>query len=204
MLGWNEEIKKELGACGQNVFIGHNVMFARPKEVFLGDNVRIDPFALINCGLVAEGNNQLSSHTIMNGRKTVHLGEWVGFGYRVTVLTGSEDFTGEFGPANDWFGKNKSFENDVVFETFSNALTNSLILPGCIIPEGAVIGANAVVRPEDELHPYWIHAMRPKFLPSPFENSSQHRVKMTLQAFRERNQKNILKFAREWRNENQE
>ena len=42
MLGWNEEIKKKLAYCGQNVYIGHNVMFARPERVHLGDNVRID------------------------------------------------------------------------------------------------------------------------------------------------------------------
>jgi hypothetical protein len=32
MIGWNEEIKKELGSCGTNVFIGHNVVFTNPKK----------------------------------------------------------------------------------------------------------------------------------------------------------------------------
>ena len=51
MLGWNEEIKKHLGGCGENVKIAHNVMFTQPQNVFLGDNVRIDPFSLITCKL---------------------------------------------------------------------------------------------------------------------------------------------------------
>ena len=47
MIGWNEEIKKELGYCGNNVVIGHNVIFTNPKKVILGDNFRIDQFCLI-------------------------------------------------------------------------------------------------------------------------------------------------------------
>lgn len=186
MLGWNEEIKHELGACGQNVFIGHNVMFARPKEVFLADNVRIDPFTLINCGFIAEGNNQISSHCIMNGRKTVHLDKWVGFGYRVTILTGSENFTGDYGPANDWFGENQSFEEDVVFNLFSNALTNSLVLPGTVVPEGAVIGANCVVTRNTPLKSFYVH--------KPSENG--------VLAYRQRNEKAIRQAVEDWKNEN--
>ena len=47
MIGWNEEIKKELGYCGENVFIGHNTLFVDPSKVFLGDNVRIGSNATI-------------------------------------------------------------------------------------------------------------------------------------------------------------
>jgi len=201
MLGWNEEIKKELGACGQNVYIGHNVMFARPKEVFLGDNVRIDPFALINCGLVAAGNNQLSSHTIMNGRKTVHLGKWVGFGYRATVLTGSEDFTGQYGPANDWFGENPSFEEDVIFHDYSNLLTNSLVMPGTKIERGVVIVANSIVTKKDRLMPFYIYGMKPCAVAG---SDSTLGFKMMLCAIKSRNMKNIIARAEEWENVNKE
>ena len=199
MLGWDESIKKELGACGQNVMIGHNVLFARPEKVFLGDNVRIDPFTLVVCGLEAEGNNQISSHAIMNGRQTVKLGKWVGFGYRTTILTGSEDFTGEFGPANDHFGHNISTEGDVVFEDYSNALTNSLIMPGVTIPEGAVIAAYATATQRNSLMPYWIYGMQPSVSETPA--GVLHRYPhMTLTALKERNKENILSFARKWEN----
>ena len=199
MLGWNEEIKKELVACGPNVMIGHNVLFARPEKVFLGDNVRIDPFALIVCGLEAEGNNQIGCHSVMNGRQTVKLGRWVGFGYRTTILTGSEDVTGEFGPINDHFGHNISTEGDVIFEDYSAALTNSLIMPGVTIPEGAVIAAYAMVRAKDDLEPYWIYGMQPGLI------SEEHgqRYQMGLKVLRRRNKENILSFARRWENAKQ-
>lgn len=200
MLGWNEEIKKELGACGQNVMIGHNVMFARPDLVFLGDNVRIDPFALIVCGLVAKGNNQISSHCIMNGREMVYLSEWVGFGYRTTVLTGSEDFTGEFGPANDHFGHNVSNEAPVTFAKYSNALTNSLILPGVVVPEGTVISANSIVSSRDHLEAYWIYGMKQQGKVCDDFSLMMSGVSLKLQKIKERNRENILKFAEEWDN----
>ena len=51
MAGWNEEIKKTLKYCGENVFIGHNTIFTSPEEVVLHDRVRIDPFCLITTNL---------------------------------------------------------------------------------------------------------------------------------------------------------
>ena len=47
MVGWNEEIKKELKYCGEDVYIGHNTILTCPSEVSLMDRVRIDPFCLI-------------------------------------------------------------------------------------------------------------------------------------------------------------
>ena len=58
MIGWNEDIKKELKYCGENVYIGQNVVFTNPKEVILHDNVRIDPFTLITTALEV-GNSVL-------------------------------------------------------------------------------------------------------------------------------------------------
>ena len=54
MAGWNEDIKKELGYCGNNVVIGNYTILTNPKNVFLGDNVRIDPFCLITTALEVE------------------------------------------------------------------------------------------------------------------------------------------------------
>ena len=59
MIGWNEDIKKTLGSCGTNVFIGHNVIFTNPSEVHLGNNVRIDPFTLITTKLTVGDNVQI-------------------------------------------------------------------------------------------------------------------------------------------------
>ena len=62
MVGWNEEIKQHLGSCGENVFIGHNVIFTNPSEVHIGNNVHIDPFTLITTALEVGDNVQICSH----------------------------------------------------------------------------------------------------------------------------------------------
>ena len=67
MLGWNEDIKKSLGYCGENVFVGHNTLFVDPSKVFLGDNVRIDPFCWITTNLKVGSNVQITSHVVIGG-----------------------------------------------------------------------------------------------------------------------------------------
>lgn len=145
MLGWNEEIKKSLGACGSNVYIGHNVMFARPDRVFLGDNVRIDPFTYISCGLTANNFVQVCANVIMCGRKDVYLDGWNFVSYGSKLITGSEDFKGKFGPVNDFWGHNKVYEGDIRFEKNSGVCADTIVMPGVILPEGVVFGAKSFV-----------------------------------------------------------
>lgn len=145
MLGWNEDIKKKLGSCGENVYIGHNVMFARPERVFLGNNVRIDPFAYISCGLITEDFVQICAGVTMVGRKDIHLKGWNFVSYGTKLITGSEDFRGEFGPVNDFWGHNKVYEGDIVIEKYAGVCADVLVMPGVTIPEGTVFGAKSFV-----------------------------------------------------------
>ena len=69
MVGWNEDIKKDLKYCGENVFIGNNVIFTNPANVFINDNVRIDPFSLITTQLEIGSYVQICSHTVLGGGK---------------------------------------------------------------------------------------------------------------------------------------
>lgn len=145
MLGWNEEIKKSLGSCGENVYIGHNVMFARPERVFLCDNVRIDPFTYISCGLVAKSFVQICASVVMCGRKDVYLEGWNFVSYGSKLITGSEDFKGVHGPVNDFWGHNKVYEGDIIFNKNSGVCADTIVMPGVKIPEGAVFGAKSFV-----------------------------------------------------------
>ena len=81
-MGWNEEIKKELKYCGENVFIGYNTIFTNPNEVVLGDNVRIDPFCLITTQLEVGNNVQICSHAVLGGgsKQKITLGNWTFMG----------------------------------------------------------------------------------------------------------------------------
>jgi acetyltransferase-like isoleucine patch superfamily enzyme len=168
MLGWNEEIKSQFKSCGENVLIGHNVMFARPELVELGNNVRIDPFTYVGGGLVTGDNIQICSHNTFPGKHTIHLHGWNFVAYGCKLITGSEDFTGNFGPVNDYWGENKVYEEDIHFEKYSGVCSDCLVMPGARLLEGVVFGAKSFVSKNNAAKPYelWIanrkHADRNK------------------------------------------
>jgi len=160
VLGWNEEIKKELGYCGENVFIGHNTMFANPKKVFLGDNVRIDPFCWITSGLETGNNIQITSHAVIGGgsQQTVRLGDWCFIGYGSKLFCASEDYSGDHGPVNEFWGNNKIFRGDITFGNHSGIASDVMVMPGVNIPEGCTVGAKSFIYSKNPLEPWsvWI------------------------------------------------
>jgi acetyltransferase-like isoleucine patch superfamily enzyme len=147
MLGWNEDIKHELGACGKNVFIGHNVLFANPQMVFLGDNVRIDPFTFITTGLVTGNHIQITAFAMLGGgaQHTITLGNWCFIGYGSKLFCASEDYSGEYGPVNEYWGSNKIFRGDITFKDYAGIASDVMVMPGVTIPEGCTIGAKSFV-----------------------------------------------------------
>lgn len=159
-MSWNEEIKKDLGYCGENVFIGHNTIFTNPSQVFLGDRVRIDPFCLITTGLTTGNNIQITSHCILGGGKNhiITLGDWCFIGYGSKLFCASEDYSGDHGPVNEFWGSNKIFRGDIRLENFSGVASDVIVMPNIILPEGCTIGAKSFVYKSDNLTPWsvWI------------------------------------------------
>lgn len=172
MIGWNEEIKKELGYCGNNVFIGHNVVFTNPKEVYLSDNVRIDPFTLITTKLKVGSYVQICSHAVLGGGSshTITLGDWTFIGYGSKLFCASEDYSGDFGPVNEFWGNNKIFRGDITLSNHSGIASDTMLFPGVHLPEGCTIGAKSFVYQKVELiewsvwlgNPLKFHKMRNK------------------------------------------
>ena len=175
MLGWNEDIKKHLGHCGENVYIGHNVMFARPERVFLGDNVRIDPFTFISCGLKTENYIQICANVIMCGRKDVYLNGWNFVSYGSKLITGSEDFRGHHGPVNDFWGKNKVFEGDIIYQKYSGTCADTIVMPGTVLPEGTVFGAQSFVGKNHKAKEYEL------WLGNPLKKNSDRNKEMIIE-----------------------
>ena len=153
MVGWNEDIKKELGYCGENVFIGHNVVFTNPKNVILGDNVRIDPFCLITTALEVGSYAQICSHAVLGGgaQHKITLGKWNFIGYGSKLFCASEDYSGEYGPVNEYWGNNKIFRGDITFKDYSGIASDVMVFPGVTIPEGCTIGAKSLIYSKNDL-----------------------------------------------------
>ena len=181
MVGWNENIKKELGYCGENVFIGQNVIFTNPKNVILHDNVRIDPFSLITTSLEVGNYVQICSHTVLGGGKDhkITLGDWTFIGYGSKLFCASEDYSGESGPVNEFWGNNKIYRGDIILKNYSGIASDVMIFPGVTIPEGCTIGAKSFVYTKNNLSKWNI------FLGSP------------LKLHKSRNKQNVLKYSKD-------
>lgn len=171
MIGWDEDIKKKLGRCGQNVFIGKYCTIVYPELLFLGDNVRIDPHCHITTRLEMAGDNFVGAHCIFSGGAVhkITFGKGSFMGYNSELYCASEDYSGEFGMIGDCWFENKIDHGDIEFKDYGGIASGVMVWPGVTIPEGCAIGARSMVRRKDYLVPwsvYWgnplqLHKTRP-------------------------------------------
>jgi acetyltransferase-like isoleucine patch superfamily enzyme len=157
-MGWNERIKKDLGGCGKNVKIGESVIFTNPKGVFLGDNVRIDPFTLITTGLETGNQIHICAGVVIIGGSShkVRMGDWTFIGYHSELFCASEDYSGKGGPINTW-GKNLTTHGDIEFDEYSGVASSVTVFPGVKFPRGAVVGVRSLVYKTEDLMCWHVH-----------------------------------------------
>lgn len=163
MSNWNEEIKKQFKYCGNNVFIGNYTIFTNPKNVVIHDNVRIDPFCLITTELELGRNVQICSHAVLGGgsKQKITLGDWTFIGYGSKLFCASEDYSGNHGPVNEFWGNNKIFRDNICFKNYSGIASNVILFPGVQLPEGCTIGANSLVHTKAELGEWSVYLGNP-------------------------------------------
>ena len=169
MLGWNEDIKKELGACGVDVHIGHNVMISDPSQVFIGDHVRIDPFTLITTRLETGNYIHITAYSMLGGgtRHLIKLGNWTFIGYGSKLFCASEDYSGIHGPVNEYWGHNSIHHGDITLNDYSGIASDVILMPGVELPEGCTIGAKSFVYTRNTLTPWSIWIGNPLKLHGP-------------------------------------
>lgn len=159
-MSWDEKIKKQFKYCGSNVFIGEHTIFTNPAEVIIHDNVRIDPFCLITTALEIDSYCQITSHVVLGGgsKQKIKLGRWCFIGYGSKLFTASEDYTGEWGAVNEFWGSNKVFRGDIEFKDYSGIASDVIVMPGVTLPEGCTVGAKSFVYSRNNLIPWsiWI------------------------------------------------
>jgi galactoside O-acetyltransferase len=156
------------------------VIFTNPSKVFLGNNVRIDPFTLITTGLKTGDNIQITSHCVLGGgnQHTITLGNWTFIGYGSKLFCASEDYSGDFGPVNEFWGSNKINRGDITFEDYSGVASDVIVMPNVTLPIGCTIGAKSFVYTKNQLTPWSIW----------FGNPIKH--------IKDRNKENILKTSK--------
>ena len=134
---------------GKNVLISRHATFYTPEKMVLGDNVRIDDFCLLTGEIIIGNFVHISAYTALYGKYGIELHDYSGLSARVTVISATDDFSGEFavGPllssdiTNVLGGK-------VIIGKYTQIGTGSSVLPGVQLNEGVAIGAMSLVNKE--------------------------------------------------------
>lgn len=158
-----DQLKRELGYCGENVRIYGPVIVTDPKQVRLGDHVRIDPFVMITTRLTVGQYCMIMGQAVFSGGtdQEIWMDGWNFVGYGSKLFTASEDYSGELGPVNADFTPNRIDRRDIRFERYSGIASNVMVMPGVEFPIGCTVGANSFVYRTEELAPWSVHIGNP-------------------------------------------
>lgn len=145
---------------GTNVLISDKASIYNAENISIGNNVRIDDFAILSAGVggIEIGSNiHIACHASFIGAGKITLGDYSNYAAYTCILSSSDDFTGEYliSPVlPDEFRKVKSA--DVTIKDFVVLGIRTTVLPGVTMGKNSGTGAMTLIKkdvPENEL---WI------------------------------------------------
>jgi len=139
-----------LGSMGKGCIIDVGVSFSHPRNIFLDNFVFIDQYCQFLCstGYVKVGKRtHIAPFCVILGQAGVEIGNFVGITPGVKIIS-SSDWPGDgkriCGPMVPR-SQRKLKEGKVTIKNEAYIGSNSIIMPGVTIGEGAVIGANTII-----------------------------------------------------------
>jgi galactoside O-acetyltransferase len=135
---------------GKNVKISDWARIYSPEKLEIGDNVRIDDFVVLSCG----GGMKIGSHVhiacygIFFAGEGIELEDFTEFAVRTTVLSRSDDFSGEsmISPQIPDKYKPRFKRGRVLIKRHSVLGVGCTIMPGVTLNEGVAVGAYSFVK----------------------------------------------------------
>lgn len=132
---------------GYNVKISKDARFFNPQNISIGYNVRIDAFSILSAGEIGImiGNFvHVAAHASLIG--DIILEDYVGISHKCTLLSSSDDFTGEYfsNPMCDLDKRNVT-HGTIVIEKLCVIGVGSVIFPNVTIGENSCVGAMSLV-----------------------------------------------------------
>ncbi|WP_440054187.1 acyltransferase [Pseudoalteromonas sp. T1lg65] len=134
---------------GNDCLISRKASFYGIKRISLGDNVRIDDFAVLSAGTegISIGNYiHIAVYTSLIGASHIKLDDFVNLSSRVSIYSSSDDYSGEW------------LTNPTIDPKFTNVISKpvhlaehcivgsgSVILPGVQLGVGVAVGALSLV-----------------------------------------------------------
>ena len=151
---------------GTNVLISDKCSIYGANKISIGDNVRIDDFCILSAGseITIGDYVHISCYASLIGKGKIVLDDFSGLSLRCTVLSSSDNFSGEFLTNPMIPEKYLNVKHmDVIFKKHALVGAGSVVLPGVVVGEGAAVGAMSLVK--KSINPYEIWAGNPlKFI----------------------------------------
>jgi acetyltransferase-like isoleucine patch superfamily enzyme len=139
----------DLKRCGRNVIIGKTVRIRHPELVEIGDDVIIDDFTYIS-GEVSIGNyvHVAANCTVSASKSKVTFEPFSGISSGVRIYAGSSNYLMaglDLPTIPEKFAFGAIYE-EVVLGRFALIGANSVVLPGCNLPEGLAAAACIILK----------------------------------------------------------
>lgn len=158
-----ELISLNFKTLGEQVSISRYARFYGVSQISIGNNVRIDDFAVLSAGKggIQIGNYvHLAVFSLLQGEGLIVLEDFVGLSSRVSIYSSNDDYFGEFMtnptiPAC-YTGVTHA---DVMIRKHVIIGSGSVVLPGVVIATGAAVGAMSLVTGNCE--EFWVYSGNP-------------------------------------------
>ena len=158
------ELQALLGSVGRNVAVNRSVVFYSPRNIHIGDDVRIDGFSILSAGadgLIIDEHVHISAYCFLVGAGgKIHLQAFSGVASRSTLYTATDDFRDGYLTGPTIPGKYRNVRSGAITLGRHGLIgAGSIVLPGVTIGEGAAVGALSLVR--KDVPPFAIVAGNP-------------------------------------------
>lgn len=156
-----EILARVLRACGNEVKVYRGCRLVPPDRIAIGDRSQIDEFVRIYAGEgVTIGRHvHFAFLSSVSGGGTCEVGDFAGIAAGVRLLTGTEEIEGGLTNPTVPAEFRKVRRGRTVVGAHALVFTNSVVLPGVTIGEGAIVAAGSVVH--RDLAPWGIYAGNP-------------------------------------------
>lgn len=136
-------------SVGENVKISKKASIYGASRISIGRNVRIDDFCIISAGLggIEIGNYvHIAAMSLLIGADKIVMADFSGLSSRVSVYSSSDDYSGRNMTNPTVPDQFKSvYSSPVIIGRHVIIGSGSVVLPGCILEDGAAIGALSLV-----------------------------------------------------------
>ena len=150
---YTEKELLELGLkrYGKNVLISRKCSMYSPKEISIGNNVRIDDFCILSGNITLGSNIHIAAYCALYGTFGIEMEDYTGLSPRCTIFSATDDFSGDYliSPMVEQ-SKTNVTGGKVLIKKYSQIGANCVIMPNLTIGEGVTVGTMSMVNKSSE------------------------------------------------------